>query len=337
MFKRLNLTLGLGIVLAIEISMVPRGGAEEVAVHIQAMDPRFDRLVPQNATIEKIADGFTWVEGPLWHKQGGYLLFSDVPANSVHKWKPGEGVSLYLKPSGYTGASPFTGREPGSNGLALDANDRLILCQHGDRQVARLEDDGRFTKLADRYGDYRLNSPNDLVFKSNGDLYFTDPPFGLPKTFEDPDKAPVQGVYRLSQDGTVTRLIADIKAPNGIAFSPDERLLYVSDDDPDRVAWLAYDVSADGTVGQGRVLFDASRWRKPFSGPDGLKVDRAGNIFGTRPGGVSVIAPDGTLLGTIEMGQPTSNVAWGEDGRTLFITAGHAVYRVRVLTTGEGY
>jgi gluconolactonase len=338
MLKRLSSALGLGIVLSSGMILAPRMNAEEVTAQIQSMDPRFDRLVSRDAAIEKIADGFTWVEGPLWHKRGGYLLFSDIPANSVYKWKPGEGVSLYLRPSGYTGASPFTGREPGSNGLVLDANGRLILCQHGDRQVARLEDDGRFTKLADRYGDYRLNSPNDLVFKSNGDLYFTDPPFGLPKTFEDPEKAPVQGVYRLSTDGTVTRLIADIKAPNGIAFSPDEKTLYVSDVDPDRVAWLAYDVNDDGTVRNGRVLLDAARWRKaPHFGPDGFKVDRAGNIFGSRPGGVSVIAPDGTLLGTIEMGQASSNVAWGENGHSLFITAGSAVYRVRVLTTGIGY
>ncbi|HET6674197.1 MAG TPA: SMP-30/gluconolactonase/LRE family protein, partial [Nitrospiraceae bacterium] len=246
-------------------------------------------------------------------------------------------VSLYLKPSGYTGAAPFPGREPGSNGLALDSTGRLIFCQHGDRRVTRLEDDGRFTTLADRYDDYRFNSPNDLVFKSNGDLYFTDPAFGLPKGFNDPEKAPVQGVYRLSKDGTVTRLIADIKAPNGIAFSPDETILYVSDDDPDRVAWLAYDVKEDGTVGHGRVLFDATPWQKPSSGPDGLKVDRAGNLFGSRPGGVSVISPDGILLGTTETGEATSNVAWGEDGHSLFITASRTVYRIRLLTMGSGY
>lgn len=312
--------------------------AEPAGITITRADPRFDQIVAGDAEAEKIADGFTWVEGPLWHKQGGYLLFSDIPSNSVLKWKPGEGVSLFLKPSGYTGTSPFTGREPGSNGLALDADGRLVLCQHGDRRLVRLGDDGRFITLADRYGDYRFNSPNDLVFKSNGDLYFTDPPFGLPNGFDDPEKAPVQGVYRLSKDGAVTRLIADIKAPNGIAFSPDEKILYISDVDPDRAAWLAYNVNDDGTVGNGRILFDATRWRKrPFFGPDGFKVDRAGNIFGSRPGGVSVIAPDGTLLGTIETGKATSNVAWGEDGHSLFITASGAVYRIRLLTIGAGY
>ncbi|BFU95639.1 MAG: gluconolactonase [Nitrospira sp.] len=313
-------------------------GAETVPVTITSLDRRFDRLVPKDAKVEKIADGFSWVEGPVWHKQGGYLLFSDIPSNAVYRWKPGEGVSLFLKNSGYSGAIPFSGKEPGSNGLALDENGRLVLCRHGDREIGRLEADGRVTPLVDRYDGHRLNSPNDLVFKSNGDLYFTDPPFGLPMVFDDPNKAPVQGVYRVTKDGTITRVITDIKAPNGIAFSPDEQTLYISDVDPKRAAWLAYDVKADGTVGNGRVFFDATRWRNdPFFGPDGLKADRQGNLFGTRPGGISVIASDGTLLGTIETGQPTSNVAWGEDGTTLFITGGHAVYRLRLTTGGAHF
>ncbi|MCE7966523.1 MAG: SMP-30/gluconolactonase/LRE family protein [Nitrospira sp. NTP2] len=301
------------------------------------MDSRFDRLVPRDAKLEKITDGFTWVEGPVWRKQGGYLLFSDIPANAVYKWKEGEGTSLYLKSSGYSGTTPFSGKEPGSNGLTFDAQGRLVLCRHGDRQIGRLESNGSIASLADHYDGYKINSPNDLVFTSNGDLYFTDPPFGLPQAFDDPNKAPVQGVYRLSKDGTLTLLIADIKAPNGIAFSPDEKTLYVSDVDPKRAAWLAYDVKEDGTVTNGRIFFDATTWRKdPFFGPDGFKVDRYGNIFGARPGGLSVIAPDGTLLGTIETGQPTSNVAWGEDGQTLFITGGSSVYRLRLTTGAAG-
>jgi gluconolactonase len=265
-------------------------------------------------------------------------LFSDIPANSVYKWKPGEGVSLFLKNSGYSGTTPFAGKEPGSNGLTLDAQGQLVLCRHGDRQIGRLESNGTIVPLAGHYDGRKINSPNDLVFKSNGDLYFTDPPFGLPHAFDDSSKALVQGVYRLSQDGTVALLIHDIKAPNGIAFSPNEETLYVSDVDPKRAAWLAYDVKKDGTVTNGRVLFDATRWRKdPFFGPDGFKVDQRGNIFGARPGGLSVIASDGTLLGTIETGQPTSNVAWGEDGQTLFITGGGAVYRLRLSTSGAQY
>jgi gluconolactonase len=333
-----QLRVGLALIalaLAVQTNSI---WAEAVTATITSLDPRFDRLVPPDARLEKIADGFTWVEGPVWHKQGGYLLFSDIPANSVYRWKPGEGVSLFLKNSGYSGTTAFEGKEPGSNGLTFDPQGRLVLCRHGDRQIGRLEPNGRITSLADRYNGHRINSPNDLVFKSNGDVYFTDPPFGLPKAFEDSSKAPVQGVYRLSKDGTVTLLIDDIKAPNGIAFSPDEKTLYVSDVDPKRAAWLAYDVKEDGTVANGRVLFDASRWqRDPFFGPDGFKVDRHGHIFGARPGGLSVIASDGTLLGTIETGQSTSNVAWGEDGQTLFITGGSSVYRLRLITGASRY
>ncbi|MEW6248265.1 MAG: SMP-30/gluconolactonase/LRE family protein [Nitrospirota bacterium] len=323
------------VIFALGASMA----AAESDVTVVRLDPRFDKLVPKHAKLEMIADGFTWLEGPVWNKQGGYLLFSDIPGNAVYKWKDGEGVSLLLKPSGYSGAAPFQGKEPGSNGLSFDRTGRLVLCQHGDRRIARLEPDGRLTVLADRFEGKRINSPNDLVFKSNGDLYFTDPPFGLPKAFDDPRKeTPFQGVYRLSRDGTLTLLIKDIKAPNGIAFSPDEKTLYVTDVDPKRAAWLAYDVKADGTVTNGRVFFDATRWRKdPFFGPDGLKIDQAGNLFGARPGGVSVFAPDGTHLGSIETGTPVSNLAWGDDGSTLYLTGGSLLYRIRLLTTGTGF
>lgn len=312
--------------------------AGEVVAKITSLDPRFEKLIPKDANLEKIADGFTWVEGPVWNKQGGYLLFSDIPANAVYQWKPDEGTRVFLRNSGYGGSTPFAGKEPGSNGLTFDADGRLVICRHGEREIGRLEANGRITSLATSYDGHRINSPNDLAFKSNGDLYFTDPPFGLPHAFDDPDKAPVQGVYRLAKDGTITRVISDIKAPNGIAFSPDEKTLYVSDVDPDRAAWLAYDVKPDGTAMNGRVLFDATRWRKdPFFGPDGFKVDQDGNIFGARPGGLSVIAPDGTLLGTVETEQPTSNVAWGEDGSTLYVTGGSSVYRIRLTTRGARY
>ncbi len=306
---------------------------------IERLDPRLDKLVPADAKLEKLADGFTWVEGPVWHRKGQYLLFSDIPKNSVFKWKDGEGVSLFLNPSGYTGSTPFEGPEPGSNGLTFDSAGRLVFGQHGDRRIARLESDGRKTTLADRYEGKRINSPNDLVYKSTGDLYFTDPPFGLPKAFDDPSKElPFQGVYRLATDGTLTLLIKDIKAPNGIAFSPDEKTLYVSDVDPKRAAWLAYDVKEDGTVTNGRVFFDATRWRKdPYFGPDGIKIDKQGNLFGARPGGISVFAPDGTHLGSIETGGPTSNMTWGEDGSVLYVTGGPAIYRIKLSTKGMGF
>ncbi|HZA56942.1 MAG TPA: SMP-30/gluconolactonase/LRE family protein, partial [Candidatus Udaeobacter sp.] len=285
------------------------------------------------------ATGHKWVEGPVWNRKGGFLLFSDIPNNAVYKWQLGKGESLFLKPSGYTGRAAYGGAEPGSNGLTYDPDGRLVLAEHGDRRIGRLERNGRKTTLVDRYEGKRINSPNDVVFKSNGDLYFTDPPFGLPKSFHDPRKElPFQGVYRLSKNGKLTLLIKDIKAPNGVAFSPDETKLYVSDVDFDRAAWLVYDVSQDGAVTNGRVFADAGKWKKPpFFGPDGFKLDREGNLFGARPGGISIFAPDGTHLGSIETGMPTSNVAWGDDGSTLYITGGNSIYRMRLGTKGVGF
>jgi gluconolactonase len=306
---------------------------------IARLDSRFDKLVPNGAVLEKIADGFTWVEGPVWSRNGGYLLFSDIPTNSVFKWKDGEGATLFLKPSGYTGSARFDGREPGSNGLLFDRQGRLVLCEHGDRRIARLEENGSKTTLIDRYDGKRLNSPNDAVFNSGGDLYFTDPPFGLPKRFDDPQKElGFQGVYRLSVDGKLSLLTKEIKAPNGIAFSPDEKILYVTDVDANRPAWLAFDVKDDGTIANGRVFFDAAPLKKKRKGnPDGLKVDKHGNLFAAGPGGVYVFDPDGTHLGTIETGVPTSNVNWGNDGSILYVTASTAVYRIKLSTKGMGF
>ena len=305
--------------------------------NIERRDPRLDKLVPKGAKLEKLGDGYTWTEGPVWNRKENYLLFSDIPANAVIQWKAGAGMSLFLKPSGYTGSAPFTGREPGSNGLTYDAAGHLVLCEHGDRRVARLERDGKKTTLADRYDGKRLNSPNDLAFKSNGDLYFTDPAYGLPKTFDDPQRElPFCGVYRLSKDGKVTLLTKDLKAPNGIAFSPDEKRLYVSDSA--QGLWMVYDVKPDGMLAGGRVFFDAKPWTQTRKGaPDGLKVDKRGNLFASGPEGIYVFAPDGTHLGTIETGVPTANCAWGDDGSTLYITANTAVYRIRLTTKGAGF
>lgn len=330
--------ISIALLAGLAAYAAPSVGEPAGVATIVRHDPRFDKLVPYGAKVEKIADGFTWVEGPVWDRKQHALLFSDIPANAVYRWKEGEGAKPFLKPSGYTGTVPYAGKEPGSNGLTFDANGKLVLCKHGDRQIARLEANGTFTVLADRYNGHRINSPNDLVIKSTGEIYFTDPPFGLPKAFDDPGKAPVQGVYRVSRDGEVTLLIKDLKAPNGIAFSPDEKALYVSDVDPKRSAWWVYDVQPDGTVANGRIFFDATRWRKdPFFGPDGFKIDKAGNLFGARPGGISVFAPDGTHLGDIETGRPTSNLNWGEDGSVLYITGGSSVYRLRTMTRGSAF
>ncbi|HEY7557789.1 MAG TPA: SMP-30/gluconolactonase/LRE family protein [Candidatus Binatia bacterium] len=340
--RKLIVLLTAALTLAVRTSSSsaqPQPSQPTQEIKIIRLDPRFDKLVPINANVERIISGHKWVEGPVWSRKEQYLLYSDIPSNAVFKWHNGSAPSLFLKASGYTGSAPFSGAEPGSNGLAFDAADRLVLAQHGDRRIARLEKDGRKTTLVARYDGKRINSPNDLAFAANGDLYFTDPPFGLPKAFDDPAKElPFQGVYRFSKSGKLTLLIKDIKAPNGIAFSPDEKKLYVSDVHYERSAWLVYDVKPDGTVTNGRVFADARNWRKPpFFGPDGFKLDKAGNLFGARPGGVSVFAAAGAHIGSIEIGHPASNVAWGENGSTLFITGGTYIYRIKLATKGVGF
>lgn len=303
---------------------------------IVRLDARLDQIVSTNAELETVADGFSWAEGPVWNRAGNYLLFSDVPNNRIIKWKAGERATVFLQRSGYTEPQPFTGREPGSNGLTFDKQGRLVFCQHGDRRISRLEKNGTRTTLVDNYQGKRLNSPNDLVYKSNGDLYFTDPPFGLPATFDDPKKElPFQGVYRLSRDGKLTLLTTEVKAPNGIAFSPDEKKLYVADSA--RALWFVFEVKQDGTLSPGRVLFDGAEVSKGRPGvADSLKVDVFGNIFAAAPGGLFIFAPDGTLLGRFDLGTATGNCAWGEDGSTLFITSNTRIYRIRLKTHGVG-
>ena len=303
---------------------------------VERLDPRLDGLVPADAVIEILAEGFEWSEGPVWIDEGGYLLFSDVPRNRILRWREGEGAETWLEPSGYTAETP-RGGEPGSNGLLLDAQNRLVLCQHGDRRVSRLEaplaaPEPRFTTLADRYEGMRFSSPNDAVFSSDGSLYFTDPPYGLPLGPGDPSKeTPFNGVYRLGTDGEVTLLSDELSRPNGIALAPDEKTLYVANSDPERAIWMAWDLAADGTVANGRVFFDATDWVPQRPGlPDGLKVYAAGNLWATGPGGVLVLAADGTHLGTLRTTQPTANCAFGEDGTTLFMTADNYLLRVRL-------
>jgi gluconolactonase len=306
---------------------------------IQRKDPRFDKLVAKDAKMEKLAEGFEWSEGPVWVADGGYLLFSDIPRNSVMKWKDGEGVSHFLKPSGYTGVVDY-GAEPGSNGLNIDDKGRLIFCEHGDRRVSRMETNGGKKTLADSFEGKRLNSPNDSTFKSNGDLYFTDPPYGLPKRENDERRElDFFGVYRISKDGKLTLLTKEMTRPNGIAFSPDEKTLYVAQSDPEAAIWKAFEVKPDGTLGKSRVFFDSTAWVKEGKKglPDGMKVDVAGNLFATGPGGVHVFAPDGTLLGTFATGEATANCAFGDDGKTLYITADMYIVRVPLLTKGKGF
>ena len=303
---------------------------------IERLDPRFDVLVPQDAVIEVLATGFVWAEGPVWLEREQALLFSDIPRNRVMRWHATEGLSVFLEPSGYTGPSAY-GNERGSNGLTLDRQGNLISCEHGDRRVSRLTAGGGKRTVADNYRGKRFNSPNDCVIHSSGAIYFTDPPYGLPKGWDD-DRRELDfcGVYRVTPDGVVTLLCDTMTRPNGIAFSPDEKRLYVAQSDPQAPVWKVFEVQADGTLDAGRTFFDGSKLlaarRKGL--PDGLKVDRAGNVFATGPGGVLVFAPDGTHLGTLLTGQATANCGFGEDGKTLFITADSLLCRMRLTTAG---
>ena len=305
-----------------------------------SLDPAFDDLIDKNAKIEVLAEGFKWSEGPAWVKQGNYLIFSDVKQNTIFKWKEGEGISVFLKPSGYTGRGDYSD-EPGSNGLIISRSGHIIACEHGDRRVTMmpLEGGGKVT-LADKHAGKRFNSPNDVVEKSNGDIYFTDPPYGLPKKEKDPSRETgIFGVYRVAKNGVTTLLVNDLTRPNGLAFSPDESILYVNVSDPERAHIMAYPVLKNGILGKGKIFYDATPLLKQgMKGlPDGLRLDTKGNIFSTGPSGVLVISPKGKLLGRIETTQLTANCAWGDDGSTLYMTANGFLCRIKTKTKGVGF
>jgi gluconolactonase len=303
------------------------------------LDPALDELLPKDAKLEVLSSGFVWTEGPVWVNDatGGHLLFSDIPENSIMKWKEGAGASLFMKPSGYTGVADYGG-EPGCNGLLLDVKGQLVACEHGDRRMSVVTKDGGKRTLVDNYEGKRLNSPNDACFKSNGDLYFTDPPYGLPNRWEDPlRELDFCGVYRLSKDGELTLLTREMTRPNGIAFSPDEKTLYVAQSDPMAAIWKKFPVKDDGTLGEGVLFYDATDQVAKLPGlPDGMKVDAKGNLFATGPGGVYIFNPEGKLLGRISTGERTSNCAWGDDGSTLYITADMYLCRIKTTTKGAG-
>lgn len=311
---------------------------------IVRLDARFDQLVPKDARIEVLASGFTWSEGPVWVREsggrpGGYLLFSDVPQNTIFRWTEKDGVTPFLKPSGYTGLGLYS-QEPGSNGLTVDARGRLIACEHGDRRVSALPLDGTGGKrtLADTYQGKRFNSPNDVVALPDGSYYFTDPPYGLPdRETSKLRETDLFGVYRIAPTGTVTLVVGDLTRPNGLALSPDRQTLYVAQSDPDRPMIMAYPLQADGSAGKGRIVFGADGLKKQglTGGFDGMKVDQAGNLWVTGPGGVLVLSPAGDFLGHLKTGVATANCAWGDDGSTLYITAD--MYLCRVRTTARGW
>jgi gluconolactonase len=306
---------------------------------IERTDPAFDKLVPKDATIEVLADGFEWSEGPVWVPKGEYVLFSDIPNNRINKWKAGAGISVFMEKSGYTGKEPFTGKEPGSNGLMLDSNGVLHMCCHGDRAIKRVEADGKIKVLADKYNGKRLNSPNDLIFANSGDLYFTDPPYGLPKQWDDEGRElDFCGVYRLAKDGKLTLLTDEMTRPNGIGFSPDQKTLYVAQSDPKAAIWKKFPVKEDGTLGKGEVFFDSTAWVGKQKGlPDGLAVDSSGNVWATGPGGVICFSPEGKVLGKLLTGEATANCKFGDDGSTLYITADMYFCRVKTKAKGLGF
>ncbi len=295
-----------------------------------------DLLIPPNAQIEKVCEGFNWSEGPVW--KDGTLLFSDVPENVVYGWKPGETkAAVFLNRSGMT--TPTAGfREQGSNGLAVDAQGHVVLCQHGDRRIARLVGEGKFETVADRFEGKRFSSPNDLAIRRNGDIYFTDPPYGLEGLNKSPIKEmPFNGVYRVDAAGKVTLLTKEIGFPNGIAFSPDEKTLYVADSGEAKIH--AFDVQDDGSIAGQRLFFDAAPLKAADrkGSCDGLKVDARGNLFATGPGGVLIINQQGRHLGTILTGEATANCAWGDGGDVLYMTADMFICRVRTSTKGAGF
>src|SRR5262245_38515494 len=306
--------VGIGLVTAALCAVLGRepdgaGGVVRVA-------PELARIVPEGSVIERLAGGFKFTEGPVWSE--GALLFSDIPSDVVLGWDPKSGqLSDYRRPSGQT------------NGNTLDPEGRLVCCEHVGRRVSRRERDGSYTTLADRFEGKRLNSPNDVVFLSDGAMYFTDPPYGLPKQDEDPAKeVPHDGVYRL-KDRQLTLLTDELKRPNGLAFSPDEKTLYVANSDEARKIWMAYPVRADGTLAPGRVFRDVTAEQAPGL-PDGMKVDHEGNLYCTGPGGVWIFSPAGKHLGTLRLPEVPANCAWGDDGRTLYITAQTGLYRIRL-------
>jgi len=308
---------------------------QEVNIQVARLDPGIEAIVPANAKLFKVAEGFQFTEGPVWDRQRAALLFSDPNHNTIYRYTEQDGLSVFREKSGYDGADIAEYSQPGSNGLTLDRQGRLTINEHGRHRVSRLEPDGTLTVLADSYQGKRLNSPNDLVYKSDGALYFTDPPFGLPGFFADPRKElPYSGVFRW-KSGRLQLLTAELKGPNGIVFSPDEHFLYVSNWDPQAKTVTRYPVRTDGTLGHGEIFIDLTRQIPGEEALDGMKADIRGNLYLSAPGGVWIFNPEGKHLGTITAPKAVHNFAWGgDDGRTLYLCARSSLYRIDLLVRG---
>ncbi len=306
----------------------------ETTGQIERLDPSLDGIVDSNAKAEIIATGFEWSEGPLWIEKHKMLLFSDVPTNTIYKWTEENGKEEYLKPSGFSG-SDSKSKEPGSNGLLLDPNGKLVLCQHGNRQMARMDaaldkPAPDFTTIADKYKGQRFSSPNDAVYNRAGELFFTDPPYGLPSQGDDDPEKEIKwnGVYKVKPNGDVFLLVDSITRPNGIAFMPGENKLIIACSDPATPDWYVYDVNGDSLT-NGKIFYSTANEREGLKGlPDGLKIDRNGNVFATGPGGIWIFNSDGKVLGKIKLDESASNVALSTDEKILYITNDMRVLRV---------
>ena len=318
--------------------------ARRVKLEVERKDAALDAVLPAEAKLEKVADGFAFTEGPIWIDAGnpaiapdtaeGFLLFSDPNNNTIYRMTPEGEVQVYMTKSGYTGENVGEYHQPGSNGLTTDSHGRLTLCQHGNRRVVRIEKNGSTTVLADRFDGKRLNSPNDLVYRSDDALFFTDPPFGLPKFADDPRREqPHFGVYSV-KDGRVQLVSTDFTGPNGLAFSPDEKFLYVGDWDDKKKVVYRYPVNADATLGKGELFFDMTS-AVGEDAIDGVEVDKAGNVYVSGPGGLWILSPTGRHLGTLRGPEHPHNMAWGDaDRRTLYLTAQTGIYRIRLQNSG---
>jgi len=302
---------------------------------IERIDAGLDKLISSSATLEIIGEGFEWSEGPVWVGKENMLLFSDVPKNIIYKWTEEKGVEPYLTPSGFTGTET-TSHEPGSNGLIIH-NDSLVLCQHGDRRIAKMNSSldnptPNFSTVSSTYEGKRFSSPNDAVYRSNGDLYLTDPPYGLGQQNDDPEKEqPHNGVYRVSPRGDVSLLIDSLTLPNGIIFLPGEKKFIVSNSDPAKAIWYEFELNDKDSVQQGRVFYNATSNAGTEKGlPDGLKADRDGNIFASGPGGIWIFNPAGTVLGKIKTPEAVANCALSPDEKTLYITSDMYLLRLKM-------
>lgn len=305
---------------------------------IERIDPSLNELISENAVVEVLDSGYAWTEGPVWIESQNMLLFSDVEKNTIYKWTEAKGAEVYLTPSGYTGTETYPTLEPGSNGLTLDNDGRLVLCQHGDRRVARL--DAPFDKpsplyvtLANNFNGKKFNSPNDVRFRSNGDFFFTDPPYGMPGRENDTvyRELSFHGVYKVSKDGKVTLLVDTVSRPNGISLTPDEKTLIVANSDPAKPLWYAFDLTDSDSLTNARVLFD-TRSEKPIGEglPDGLKIDSNGNIFASGPGGIWIFNKNGKLIGRIRLPEMAANCAFADNEKTLYITADMYLLRLKM-------